>query len=129
VRQRWLSKRALLFHLCLLVLVPGCLIACWWQATRAASGNLLSWAYAVEWPIFAVIAAGGWWQLIHEDPAEVERRRHPDPQTIPEDPPAVLDDAVEPVLASASVDDRRREAIDEAYRLYFTNLVDVDRSA
>lgn len=73
--QRWFSPRALLFHLLLAILVPGCLVAAWWQATRAASGNLLSWAYSVEWPIFAVIAVVGWWQLIHEDPAEVAARR------------------------------------------------------
>ena len=39
------------------------------------SGNTLSYAYSVEWPIFAVIAVIGWWQLIHEDPAEVVARK------------------------------------------------------
>ncbi|MEV0734131.1 hypothetical protein [Polymorphospora sp. NPDC050346] len=25
----------------------------WWQISRAIAGNALSWAYAVEWPVFA----------------------------------------------------------------------------
>lgn len=97
--RRWFTPRALLFHLCVLVLVPGCLFACWWQATRAASGNLLSWAYAVEWPVFAVIAVVGWWQLIHEDPAEVAARRR-GTRTVPAGSPAV--EAAEAVLREAS---------------------------
>jgi hypothetical protein len=64
-----------LFHLLLVIIVPGCLFAGWWQVRRAMSGNLLSYAYSVEWPIFAVIAVIGWWQLIHEDPVEVVARK------------------------------------------------------
>ena len=73
--QRWLSKRAVVFHLLLAVIVPGCMIAGWWQLQRATGGNTLSWAYTFEWPIFAVLAVVGWWQLIHEDPADVQARR------------------------------------------------------
>lgn len=76
MRRRWFSKRALLWHLLLIIIVPGCLSAAWWQAHRAVGGNTLSWGYTVEWPIFAVVAIIGWWQLIMEDPAEVEARRH-----------------------------------------------------
>jgi hypothetical protein len=75
MRQRWFSKRALLWHLLLAILVPGCLYAAWWQIHRAVGGNTLSWAYTIEWPIFAIVAIIGWWQLIMEDPAEVEARR------------------------------------------------------
>jgi hypothetical protein len=75
VRRRWLSLRAITFHLLLLVIVPGCLLAGWWQVHRAMDGNVLSYAYSIEWPIFAVIAVIGWWQLIQEDPADV-RARH-----------------------------------------------------
>lgn len=75
IRDQWFSRRALLWHLLLLVIVPGCLYAGWWQGTRAVGGNTLSWAYTVEWPVFAVVAVIGWWQLIWEDPAAVEARR------------------------------------------------------
>jgi integral membrane protein len=43
VRRRWLSRRALLLHLEVLILAPACVVAGWWQATRALSGNELSW--------------------------------------------------------------------------------------
>lgn len=65
----------MLWHLLLAVIVPGCLLAGWWQLQRATGGNGLSWAYTFEWPIFAGLAVVGWWQLLHEDPAEVEARR------------------------------------------------------
>jgi len=75
VRQRWLSRRAMVFHLELAIVAPGCVAAGWWQATRALAGNGLSWLYSVEWPVFAVLAIGGWWTLIHEDPEELRARK------------------------------------------------------
>lgn len=73
--RRWFSKRAIVYHLMLMVLVPGCLYAGWWQVHRAMAGNTLSYAYSVEWPVFAVIAVVGWWQLIHEDYSFVLARK------------------------------------------------------
>jgi hypothetical protein len=67
VRARWLSGRAISLHLALLLFVPGCALAAWWQITRAFDGNGLSYLYSVEWPIFAVVAVYFWWQLIHTD--------------------------------------------------------------
>ena len=75
VREKWFSKRSLLWHLLLIIIVPGCLTAGWWQVHRAMQGNLLSYGYSVEWPVFAIVAVIGWWQLIQEDPSEVEARR------------------------------------------------------
>ncbi len=79
VRQRWFSRRALLLHLEVVVIAPGCLVAGWWQATVALAGNALSWVYTVEWPVFAIIAVGAWWHLIHEDPEVYKARKHPSP--------------------------------------------------
>lgn len=62
-------------HLAVVVVAPGCALAGWWQATRALAGNGLSWVYSVEWPIFALIAIAGWWQLIHEDPEAYNERK------------------------------------------------------
>ncbi|MGA2529678.1 MAG: DUF3817 domain-containing protein [Acidimicrobiales bacterium] len=73
--RRWLSPRALLLHLELALVAPGCVLAGWWQATRALAGNELSWVYSVEWPIFALIAIYGWWYLIHEDPEAYRARK------------------------------------------------------
>jgi hypothetical protein len=71
VRDRWLSPRAVLGHLALLIWVPGCFVAAWWQVTVAMAGNSLGWLYAVEWPAFAVFGIVVWWQLIHDDPETV----------------------------------------------------------
>src|SRR5579884_916862 len=64
---RWFSARAVLLHVLVIVAVPLCLFAGWWQATRAMSGNLLSYFYAIEWPAFAVLSIFGWWQLVHAE--------------------------------------------------------------
>jgi hypothetical protein len=56
VTKRWLSSRALLHHVELLVVAAGCAAATWWQADRALSGNSLSWFYTFEWPVFIGIA-------------------------------------------------------------------------
>lgn len=55
----------MLAHVGLLIVVPFCLIAGWWQLQRARSGNFLSWAYTLEWPLFAAVAAIMWWQVVH----------------------------------------------------------------
>jgi len=68
VPHRTGRRRNLLTHLTAAVVVPGCIALCWWQVSRALSGNTLSWAYVFEWPIFAAYAVFMWWKLIHEDP-------------------------------------------------------------
>ena len=75
MRQRWLSRRAILLHCEFWLIVLGCLAAGWWQVTRALGGNGLSWFYSVEWPAFAVLAIAGWWHLIHEDPEAYRARK------------------------------------------------------
>jgi hypothetical protein len=89
-RERWLSGRALLLHLALVIVAPGCIAAAWWQATRALGGNLLSWVYSLEWPLIAVVAALSWWHLVHEDPAvrEPGERLAPAAQPLPALTPA-----------------------------------------
>jgi hypothetical protein len=57
-------------HVVAAVVVPGCLVLAWWQATRALSGNTLSWAYTFEWPVFAGYAVYMWWKLVHDQPAD-----------------------------------------------------------
>jgi hypothetical protein len=67
VRERWLSGRAVSLHFAILVFVPGCAIAAWWQINRAAGGNQLSYLYSVLWPAFAILSIYFWWMLIHTD--------------------------------------------------------------
>ncbi|MGI8778375.1 MAG: hypothetical protein ACR2LJ_13555 [Acidimicrobiales bacterium] len=68
MHRRWYSGKALLLHLAFVTVAPLCLFAGWWQVNRARSGNLASYGYAVEWPVFAVVAGYFWWQLIHHRP-------------------------------------------------------------
>ena len=47
-------------HALALVLTGGCLALGWWQLDRASSGNTLSWAYTLEWPLFALFVVWVW---------------------------------------------------------------------
>jgi hypothetical protein len=67
VRERWLSGRAVALHVAVLLVVPGCAIAAWWQINRAQDGNQLSYVYSVMWPVFGMLAIVFWWMLIHTD--------------------------------------------------------------
>jgi hypothetical protein len=67
VRERWLSGRAVWLHVAVLVFVPGCALAAWWQINRAADGNQLSYLYSVLWPAFGLLGLYFWWMLIHTD--------------------------------------------------------------
>jgi hypothetical protein len=64
-----------MLHAAFLVIASGCLIAGWWQVHRAMQGNTLSYLYSVEWPAFAVVAGIGWWQMFHDTPEDIARRK------------------------------------------------------
>jgi hypothetical protein len=69
------TPRSLLLHLAFLAIAAGCVIAAWWQIHRAMQGNALSYLYSVEWPAFVLVAGIGWWQMVHDTPEDIERRR------------------------------------------------------
>jgi hypothetical protein len=58
-------------HVAVLVIVPGCAVAAWWQVNRAQDGNQLSYFYSVMWPAFGLLALCFWWILVHTDYEEV----------------------------------------------------------
>lgn len=110
VRDRWLSGRALSLHLAVLVLVPACALAAWWQINRAADGNQLSYLYSVMWPVFGLLAVYFWWMLIHTDFETVglkgmQRQQAESVSTEP-DPAAAAAAALEPrpVITSTTED-------------------------
>jgi hypothetical protein len=77
VTPGWLARHALAA-----VLAGGCVALGWWQIRRAAGGNTLSWAYAVEWPIFAGFVVFIWVREVrralgHDAPAAAKSRREP----------------------------------------------------
>lgn len=53
----WIAR-----HVLTVVAVAAFLALAWWQISRAAAGNMLSWAYAFEWPIFAGFVAFLWFR-------------------------------------------------------------------
>ena len=75
MKSKWFSPRAILLHLTLVGWVSGCLAAAWWQIARAADGNVLSYLYAVEWPVFAIAGVLGWYALLNiEQVTEVQEQ-------------------------------------------------------
>lgn len=72
----WIAR-----HLGAVALVVGFSALGWWQISRALSGNTLSWAYAVEWPIFAGFVIFVW----------VREARHTLRGDLPEQPATGID--------------------------------------
>lgn len=65
--RTWWSGRAVALHVTVVVLVVAFALLARWQVHRALSGNTLSWAYAFEWPFFALYALYMWWKLLHDE--------------------------------------------------------------
>ncbi|MDT5028721.1 MAG: hypothetical protein QOE61_5147 [Micromonosporaceae bacterium] len=59
MRKLW-TPRWLLVHAAAVILVVGFFLLGWWQVTRAVSGNLISFGYAIEWPAFAAFVIYVW---------------------------------------------------------------------
>jgi hypothetical protein len=55
----------------------------WWQWTRANDGNMLSWGYMFEWPLFSLFTVFLW---VREVRAEL-RQDAPTPRAADEPPP------------------------------------------
>jgi hypothetical protein len=52
-------------YLPLLIGLPSCLAAGWFEWTRALGGREIAWVYAFEWPLYAVIGVYMWWRIWH----------------------------------------------------------------
>jgi hypothetical protein len=55
-----------LWHVLALAGVAVCLLAGRWQYQRAAAGNMLSWAYTVQWPLFALFVVFLWVRAVRD---------------------------------------------------------------
>lgn len=64
--RRLLTLRWLGLHLLALVLAGGCLALGWWQWQRGQAGNARSFAYALEWPAFAIFVLFMWGRMIYD---------------------------------------------------------------
>ena len=71
------NKKNLGIHLGLLVAETICFAGFFIELGRANGGNALSWAYVVEWPIFALYAIYMWWRLRREEVGETPHSNPP----------------------------------------------------
>lgn len=69
-QPRWrvlVSPRWLCWHLFAVAALAGMIWLTDWQLRRALSGNILSWAYTFEWPIFAVFGVVFWVKTVRDE--------------------------------------------------------------
>lgn len=57
----------MLTHAFVLALIVVFLFFARWQLHRAESGNTRSWAYALEWPTFALLVIGFWLKIVRDE--------------------------------------------------------------
>ncbi|MEV0004049.1 hypothetical protein AB0H28_17420 [Micromonospora sp. NPDC050980] len=93
--QRLRTPAWIVRHVAMVVLVVGFLGLGWWQVTRAAGGNALSFGYAIEWPVFAGFVVFVWWREVRQ-----ALRAEPGPPGAPASPAPGGD---EPVGAAGAV--------------------------
>ncbi len=60
-------------HLGLVIAESICIPAGIFELSRALHGNLLSWAYVIEWPGLAIYAVFMWSKMLKEERGEDER--------------------------------------------------------
>ncbi|MEV0895774.1 hypothetical protein [Actinoplanes sp. NPDC049802] len=90
----WMAR-----HLLALVLTVGCLALGWWQYSRAADGNSISWGYMFQWPVF-----GGFVVFIWIREIQVARRKASgEPPIAVEEPPAAPSTPGSPVVPGRPV--------------------------
>ncbi|GAA0922824.1 hypothetical protein [Virgisporangium aurantiacum] len=107
----WLVRHVLAATLVVAFLGLG-----WWQIGRAASGNLLSYAYAVEWPVFAGFVIFVWVKEVRR-----ERSAHGSSRSsfVDEQPPPLR--ANRPARVGPGYDDGNDEQL-AAYNRYLAWL-------
>jgi DNA-binding transcriptional regulator of glucitol operon len=88
-----LSPRWLVRHILAVVLVVAFCALGWWQVRRAAAGNVLSYGYAVEWPVFAAFVVALWVREVRAELRPANRDEPPAPAPQPSAPGYVPFDA------------------------------------
>ncbi|HEU5156572.1 MAG TPA: hypothetical protein VFU43_06210 [Streptosporangiaceae bacterium] len=65
--RRFFTLGWLGLHAVAIVLVTTFLGFGWWQLQRAEDGNMRSWGYTFEWPLFAVFVIVMWVKMMYDD--------------------------------------------------------------
>lgn len=118
----WWSPAARRLHLALVIGLPGCIAAGWFELTRALAGREIAWVYAGEWPLYGIIGTYLWWKLLHSETAKIpslgsnRSKRHGEEA----DGPAVTEDQVV-VEAHVPADPQLM-----AWQSYLTRLHELD---
>ncbi|WP_238012086.1 hypothetical protein KZZ52_54350 [Dactylosporangium sp. AC04546] len=99
--RRFFTPRWVLGHVLMLAGVAVCLVAGRWQYERATAGNMLSWAYTVQWPLFAVFVVFLWARAVRDARGVRAPRPAPPPLRPLHQPPVVRhSDDDDPELAA-----------------------------
>ncbi len=101
--RRFFTPGWLGLHLVAIVLIGVFLLAGWWQLTRAQGGNLQSWAYVIEWPMFGVFVVAMWVRMVRDElRGETGESREDTGSFIPDRaaPSAVINDEDDEELAA-----------------------------
>jgi hypothetical protein len=65
--RRFFTLGWLGLHLLAIVLIGLFLLAGYWQFFRAEGGNIQSWAYVIEWPLFAGFVVVMWVRMVRDE--------------------------------------------------------------
>lgn len=65
--RRFFTPGWLGLHLVAIVLIAAFMLAGYWQLVRAQGGNLQSWAYVIEWPMFAIFVVAMWVRMVRDE--------------------------------------------------------------
>jgi hypothetical protein len=99
--RRLLTPGWLAGHALMVAMVGTMLALGGWQLSRATGGNMLSWAYTIQWPIFAGFVVVIWWREVRRTwRGEATTRLPAPPRPTPRTPVNGYDEADDPELAA-----------------------------
>jgi hypothetical protein len=122
--SRWWTTRSIVAHTALVIWIPGCAIAAWWQVGIAEGGDVLGWIYSVMWPCFAVFGIVFWWFLVHDDPDSLGARGLRRMREHPADASTPVSDGRDEVIVRAESEDPELAA----YNAYLAQLANQPKS-
>jgi DNA-binding transcriptional regulator of glucitol operon len=108
----------------------ACILLGRWQLGRAdESGNLQNWAYAVQWPLFAIFFGLLWWRMLRMElrAATTDQPQHEQPQPASERPPSATDQHVPTPRRAAVVRAEQDDPELAAYNRFLAELAARDR--